>query len=206
MSFLETPRFPDQVAFWAVGGAGFNTTIIVVNSGYEQRNINWSQSRAKYDISEAMRTLADVDATIAFFRAVKGKAHGFRFKDFMDYIVTTSNGILGDGMGDGTANYQMKKVYTSGALTDTRIITKPVAATVNVYVNGVIQVLNTDYTFNATTGVVTFLGSPPDNMDTLTWAGQFDVPCRFDIDEMRGTPNDGGLWTWETIPIVEIRV
>lgn len=206
MSFLETPRFPDAVAFWAVGGAGYNTTVIVVNSGYEQRNINWSQARAKYDISEGMRTLMDVAATISFFRAVKGKAHGFRFKDFQDYQVTTANGILGDGVGDGTDEYQMKKVYTAGALGEERIISKPVASTVNVYVNGVLQVLNTDYTFDATTGLVTFLGTPPDNTDTLTWAGEFDVPCRFDIDEMRGTPNDGGLWTWETIPIVEIRV
>jgi len=206
MSFLETPRFPDQVAFWAVGGAGYNTTIIVVNSGYEQRNINWSQALAKYDISEGMRTLSDVAATIAFFRSVKGKAHGFRFKDFQDYQVTTANGILGEGVGNSTATYQMKKVYAAGALNEHRIITKPVAATVNVYKNAVLQVLNTDYTFSATTGIVTFLGSPPTNSDTLTWAGEFDVPVRFDIDEMRGTPNDGGLWTWETIPIVEIRV
>jgi hypothetical protein len=47
--------------------------------------------------------------------------------------------------------------------------------------------------------------------DVLTWTGQFDVPVRFDVDEMkyeiieRQGPSGELLVRWPTIPIIELR-
>jgi len=52
----------------------------------------------------------------------------------------------------------------------------------------------------------------PQSTDVLTWAGQFDVPVRFDVDDMkkqivdRNGPNGDLLVDWGSIPIIEIRV
>lgn len=46
----------------------------------------------------------------------------------------------------------------------------------------------------------------PQASDTLTWAGEFDTPCRFDTDEMVSRIEDLDVHTWGQIPIIEIRV
>jgi len=50
----------------------------------------------------------------------------------------------------------------------------------------------------------------PQASETLTWTGEFDVPCRFDIDRMRAAVTVGGQpenrrATWDSIEIIEIR-
>ena len=66
-------------------------------------------------------------------------------------------------------------------------------------------------TVDYTTGLVTF-GSAPTSGHTLTWTGQFDTPCRFDIDDLKIELVDelpaGGdlLCRWASIPLIELRV
>jgi uncharacterized protein (TIGR02217 family) len=133
--FIETPRFPDNIAYGAVGGAAFNTDVVVLGSGFEQRNINWNDARARWDVSHGIKIKADMANVIAFHRAMKGRAHGFRFKDWSDYQTTVTDGILTRVA--GTADqYQIYKHYVAGSLTDARKITKPVAGKVQVYRNG----------------------------------------------------------------------
>ncbi len=215
MSFLETPRFPDDIAFWAKGGPGYNTTVIVVQSGNEQRNANWNTGRAQYNIGNGMRTYAQVAAVIAYFRSVKGKAYGFRFKDFQDFndsINSVGAGVINtNGLGNGTSTGQLYKNYVNGALTDQRIIQKPVAATIKIYKNGVLQTLTTNYTLDSTTGIVTWVGGNPSSAVALTWTGEFDVPVRFDSDTMVGGPDGGPTagggehYSWDNVNLVEIR-
>lgn len=219
MAFIETPRFPDAVAFWARGGPGYNTTIVVVNSGFEKRNINWLHSRARYDISPGMRDSSTVGAAIAFFRAMKGRGNGFRFKDFNDFDANVGGtGIISDlvaattttGNGNNTSTLQLYKVYTTGATTEARIIQKPVSPIV-VKKNGA-AMAGGDYSVAYATGIVTFVAPYPIITDVMTWTGEFDVPCRFDTDQMRGGPTgsmDGGggeLYSWDSIQVAEIRV
>lgn len=46
----------------------------------------------------------------------------------------------------------------------------------------------------------------PQASETLTWAGEFDVPARFDTDQMRSSIISYNLHSWGQIPVVEIRV
>jgi hypothetical protein len=46
----------------------------------------------------------------------------------------------------------------------------------------------------------------PQPTEQLTWAGEFDVPCRFDTDQMKISVESYNRYTWGGIPIIEIRV
>jgi len=46
----------------------------------------------------------------------------------------------------------------------------------------------------------------PQASDALTWAGSFDVPVRFDVDEFPIRIEGPGIYTLDTLPLVERRV
>lgn len=192
MMFIESPRFPDNIGYGAVGGPEYSTDVVVMNSGYEARNQNWAQPLAKYDVSHGVKTQAELDTLVAFFRAAKGRANGFRFKDWTDYRVTEGQGVFSY---NNNGNLQMQKVYESGSNYDYRWISKPVAGTITLGGTG-------DYTIDYTTGEV-FVNSG-DN--PTGWIGEFDVPVRFDTDSMRTVIEQYRIFSWGQIPIVEIRV
>lgn len=200
MAFVEV-RFPADIAYGSAGGPEYSTDVVISQSGYEQRNANWSQARARYNVAHGVKTQAQLDALIAFFRARKGRADGFRFKDWTDYKVASQ--VIGTGNGTATA-YQLVKTYNSGSVTETRTVTKPVAITVKLYLNGVLQT-GAQYSLNSTTGVITF-ASAPGNGVSITADFEFDVPVRFDTDRLSASIDSYATTSWMDIPLVEIRV
>ena len=88
-------RFPDNIAYGATGGPEFATTVVATGSGHEKRNVNWSEARGRWDVASGLKKQAQIDELIAFFRARRGKAYGFRFKDWTDYKATGQ--LLGTG-------------------------------------------------------------------------------------------------------------
>jgi uncharacterized protein (TIGR02217 family) len=208
MSFLEQ-RLPDDQSYGASGGPSFSTDIVATASGHEHRNANWSQARGAYDIGYT-RNQTQLDALIAFFRACHGRAYGFRYKDHTDYRVLLADGRIGSAVGDGTPGpHQLRKRYTSGSSTTDRDIRKPAGAPA-IYRGGVLQTITTHYTLNTTTGMVTWVGSAPTPGESLTWSGEFDVPVRFDADEIRATMLESGaanrMYTVASLGLVEIKV
>ncbi len=199
MAFHEV-RFPDDIAYGATGGPEFATSVVATASGYEQRNINWSAARGRWDVASGLKKQTQLDTLIAFFRARKGRAHGFRFKDWTDYKATAQ--ALGTGNGTVTT-FQMIRTYASGGSTDVRTITKPVAGTVKVYLAGVLQA--SGWSVNTTTGVITFSTAPANGV-AVSADYEFDVPVRFDTDRMAVTIEQINLHQWSGIGIVEIRV
>ncbi len=203
MTFLEQPRFPENLSYGALCGPEYQTDVIIVNSGHESRNMNWSQARARYDVGHRGRTRAETDALIAFFRAMKGRAHGFRFRDWTDYQVTPATGRL---LKIADTRFQLVKTYAAGALGENRTIRKP--ASVTVLRNGAPIPFGSkpgQCTLDTTTGVVTLQDIAVQAGDALSWQGEFDVPCRFDTDSMQIEVMDKGIYSWGQIPIVEIR-
>lgn len=201
MSFDEV-RLPTAVEKGATGGPGFNTTVLELTSGHEQRNQNWSVARAEYDIGYGIQDKNDLIAVMAFFYARRGKARGFRFRDWSDYEVTSR---IQFGTGDGTeTQFQLTRAYTSGSETYTRTISKPVASTIRVWVNST-ELLSSAFSVNETTGIVTF-DDPPADTHILEWQGEFDVPVRFDTDQLNVSMEIFNAGTIPTIPLVELRV
>jgi uncharacterized protein (TIGR02217 family) len=194
MAFLNI-RFPENISYGANGGPEFNTNVVIITSGYEQRNANWSSSKLSYDVSHAARTADQIKELIAFFRIAKGRANSFRFKDWMDYQAVEGTLINTTGL-----TFQLYKVYDNDAGQYLRKITKPVS--VSIYKNDVL-LDPLDYVLDLNTGLVTF--DTVESDDVLTWDGEFDVPARFDTDQLKGEIISPNIYGWSSIPIVEVR-
>ena len=199
MTGFHEVRFPDRIAVGSRGGPAFSTTVVETASGHEQRHVNWSQARGRWDVGTGLRRRDDLDELIAFFRARMGRAYGFRFKDHADYRALAQPIGVGDGT---TTTFQLVKRYTSGPATVTRTIAKPVQGTVEVYRNAQLQ--SSGVSVDHATGVVTFSG-PPEPGDVLTADFELDVPVRFDVDEMELLAATRIHHEWPRIRVVELR-
>lgn len=171
--FLETSMAP-CAAYGFKGGPVFSTTIVILASGREQRNINWSLPKHQY--SCPFQNI-DKDAFLELkrlFMACRGQANGFRFKDAGDFEATDEAFATGDG---ATSIFQLYKTSTEGATTLFRKIVKPNSAGFIANVNGAPVAC----TVSTVTGLATF-AAPPAGASALTWSGTFDVPVRFAMD------------------------
>lgn len=198
MTFHDV-QFPADISYGSSGGPGYLTDVVSTLSGHEHRNMNWAQARAKYNVSHGVKTQAQLDALIAFFRARKGRAHSFRFKDWTDYAAVAQT--IGTGNGSQTA-FQLIKQYNSGGEIESRTVTKPIVATVKIYFGSTLQ--TSGYTLNATTGMVTFASAPASGI-IVKADFEFDVPARFDTDQLSASLDSYGVRSWRDIPIVEVR-
>lgn len=172
---FDDVRLPEEIERESRSMPRFQTSVVTLGRGAEQRNVDWLQQRLKFDISYGIQYKEDVDAVIAFFYARLGRARGFRFKDWSDY--QANNQQIGTGDGSKT-KFQLVKRYTS-LVTYVRKILCPVAGTIAVTVNG----SPVTFTPDLATGEVT-LASPPAAAAVVRATFEFDVPVRFDSDEL----------------------
>lgn len=200
MTDFAEVQFPTDISYGATGGPMFLTDIVSTLSGREQRNSKWSQSRAKYNVASGIKTESQWHALIAFFRSRRGMAVGFRFKDWSDYQGENEEIGVGD---DSTAQFQLVKIYASGLVAVSRDITKPVTGTVDVYIDSVLQA--SGLTIDTTTGIVTFDTAPADG-EVITADFEFDVPVRFDTDELALSMDSFDAGSWNSIPLIEVRI
>nr|BDD46837.1 glycoside hydrolase family 24 [bacterium] len=201
MTFAEI-QFPSDISYGAAGGPAYSTDVVETFGGYEQRNINWADARGKWNVAHGVKTLEQLNELIAFFRARQGKAIGFKFKDWSDYKVEGAAIGTGDGT---TSTFQLKKQYTSGSGTVERIIKKPIWGSVKVYLDASPLTFITEYTVNHSLGEINIL-TPPAGGEIITADFEFDVPVRFDTDELNISLDNFELGSWSNIPIVEIRI
>lgn len=198
MGFAEV-QFPTDIAYGSAGGPEFMTDIITSLSGHEQRNSRWPQARARYNVAKGVQTPAQLQALLVFFRARKGRAQGFRFKDWTDYSATGE--IIGTGDGIRT-RFQLMKRYVSGGTQELRTITKPVVGSVNIYRNAVLQ--TSGVSIDHYSGMVTFATAPAHGT-TIAADFEFDVPVRFDTDQLSASMDSYGSSSWLDIPLIEVR-
>lgn len=212
MSFHEI-RFPTAISRNAQGGPERRTDVVVLGSGYEERNSRWADSRRVYNAGYGVRSLDDLHAVIGFFEERRGRLHGFRWKDHLDWKSCAPGAMPAAsdqriGAGDGTrTTFQLTKTYGSAFAPWTRAIAKPVAGTVKLAVAGVAQAEGTAFTIDATTGLVTFLpGHAPIAGAAVTAGFEFDVPVRFDTDKLEVSLQGFEHGAIPSIPIVEVRL
>jgi uncharacterized protein (TIGR02217 family) len=210
MSFHEI-RFPTAISLASRGGPERRTDVVVLGSGYEERNSRWANSRRSWNAGYGVRSLDDLYAVIAFFEERRGRLYGFRWKDPTDW---TSAGPQGTpaasdqpiGIADGTlASFQLAKTYGSAYAPWTRAVTKPVADTVVVAVAGVVQSASA-FTVDTTTGRITFLaGHVPVAGAAVTAGFEFDCPVRFDTDKLELNVHGFNHGAIPRIPLIEVR-
>jgi uncharacterized protein (TIGR02217 family) len=213
MSFIESPRFPDNISYGSIGGPKYSNTLVISDSGREYTNINWENARHEFNAAMGVRSMSELSELIKFFHMCRGRAHKFRYKNWLDYkscdvedTVTPFDQVF--GVGDGTTkSFQLSKIYILygiAELLNTKVIYKPVPGTIITSIDYIVKTINTDFTVDYTTGMVTF-NTAPTSGAVLRWGGEFDLPCRFDVDELQVT-----LDFYEhgsaNIPIVEVRL
>jgi uncharacterized protein (TIGR02217 family) len=203
-------RLPVGIEKGSGFGPSFRNVIQEAISGNEQRFAQWTKCRGVGNLSYGLLTssnpLGDFAAILAMFRAHSGSLYPWRFRDWSDY--TTTDEIFGTGNGVTTA-FQLVKTYdpsqillgTPGSIFYVRSITL-VNGAPTIKVDGVTKTVVTDYTISAS-GVVTFTSAPANGL-LVTWTGVFDVPVRFDTDQLPVVMNESDLTAIGSIPIKEV--
>ena len=115
MDAFDDVAFPIAIGRAAQVMPGFSTAIVTTASGHEQRNTAWANGRLRFDAGPGVRSEADVQTLIAFFRARRGSAKAFRFRDPLDHSSRGMTGVplatdLRIGTGDGTAGPSLASV------------------------------------------------------------------------------------------------
>jgi len=197
--------FPAAISKGVSGGPRFNTGIVCVSSGNEQRTQNWADPVYAFNVTHAVKSQAQLNMLIAFFRLRKGKATGFRFRDFTDYKITGGWLMTGDAA-TNMNGLQIAKYYIdiNTAYYTKRIIKKPVAGTVVLYLDGVVAGAQY-YTVDYTTGKIT-ADYIPTVGEIISIDCEFDVPVRFDIDEMPASIDDWDSYSWSGITLNEVKL
>lgn len=85
------------IDYGALGGPEFSTAIVQTASGREARNINWEEERGRWQLGNRAVSRAEKDTLLQFFRARRGRAVGFRWRDWGDFAaVQTALPVTGE--------------------------------------------------------------------------------------------------------------
>jgi uncharacterized protein (TIGR02217 family) len=203
--------FPLAVSFGATGGPEMRNEIVRLTSGAEKRNARFSGSRRRYDAGTGLNSLDDLHEVLAFFEARRGSLHGFRFRDPFDMKSCRPEAVPGPldqpiGTGDGTtAAFALVKHYGVPPDTVTRRITKPVAGSVRVAVDGENRSEGVDFTVDCALGVVQFAaGAIPPPGAAVSAGFSFDVPVRFDTEHLSACLTGFRAGRIPAIPLIEV--
>ena len=214
MSFAEI-RFSTNLSRGS-GGYSFKNIISSGSSGLEGRVGHTSIPLFVGDIGSLYVDEKELEYLITFFNARKGRSQGFRYKYHADYSCTNTplvldnysftQGVTIPAIADGTTKvFQACKLYNNCGEQTVKPLYKIVPSTAKVYVDGVQQ---TNSTVDVTTGKISF-SSPPPVGKQVTHDCEFDLPVRFDIDELVGIQEvldirtEEKLYTFSNLPIVE---
>ena len=207
-------RLPEEIERGAQGGPMFSTTIMQVDSGQERRNVNWALPLARWDLSYGVRQAVEAGgngfaAFRAFFMSRRGRAFGFRFKDWTDFRLQDdpADPLTINFPSQGSAQGISKKYAFEGddATAFHRRITHPVLDTLRftrtdtgaVVPSTAFEWDEDEYRLN--------LVAPGIPSIEVAVTGEFDVPVRFDTDQL---VQSVALWNAvenPEVPIVELR-
>jgi uncharacterized protein (TIGR02217 family) len=195
--------FPLAIGREASVEPGFSTAIVETASGAEQRNADWADARMRFDAGPGVRREAELGELIAFFRARRGAAKAFRFRDPYDDSSNGMSGAPGEadqliGIGNGVrTDFALVKDYEG----QERRITRPVAGSVRISVGGVERLGG--WTL-ADKGVVSFAVAP--GVGAEVRAGfRFDVPVRFEEDRLQVSRATYLAGEVASVKLVEVR-
>ncbi len=184
----------------------FSTSVSVTASGFERRNSLWSDARLRFDVGPGIRSEAELGVLIAFFRARRGAARGFRLRDPSDF---SSNGMTGTpaatdqllGTGDGTrSSFALVKRYGEGEAAQLRRITRPLATSVLVSVDGLAA-----SGWSLEPGGFISFAEPPASGAEVRAGFLFDVPVRFAEDRLEVSGAAFAAGEAPSVPVIELR-
>ncbi|MBX3593715.1 TIGR02217 family protein [Sphingomonas sp.] len=201
MQAFDDVLFPIALGQEAEVAPEVSTAILTSAGGHEARSAAWAEARTRYDVGPGVRGEADIRALLAFYRARMGPARAFRLRDPFDACSnadgapTPIDQLIGTG-DDATQMFALVKHYGEVR----RRITRPVAGTVRVAIDGV----ETTAFALGERGMV-MLDEAPEAESLVTAGFRFDVVVRFAEDSLsvnRATFMAGAAMH---VPLVEVR-
>ncbi len=179
---------PDEYAQGSAFGMGFDTRVVELRNGWEQR-VQRHSGRRRYEVNLNIWSTDKLFELYSFFQAVgKGALNSFKFKDWFDYA-TTEDSVTHNGnatsfddhaaQSAGGRTVRLTKRYSFGNESHVRFISKLKANTVRMGIGGV-EVPSVDWTLDAEAGLVTFGDAFP--VGSPTWGGEFYTEVRFEED------------------------
>jgi uncharacterized protein (TIGR02217 family) len=194
-AFIEQ-RLLDCAAFGTVFAPTYRTREVRLMNGKTRRNQDWSLPKYRFTVVYANLDQTDQRSVISAFHACGGSAIGFRLKDWSDF---EGSCVLTASATGSPQSVQLFKTYTFGSGTRTRLIRKPVAGTVTLSATTPPTAVSVD----TATGIVTFTGTVG---QTVSAAYEFDVPVRFESDELGFSIDDRSgdtLLLNANVPLIE---
>lgn len=207
MQAFDDVLFPLAIGREASVVPAFSTQTVESLSGHERRSSDWADARLSFDAGPGVRSEADLVTLVEFFRARRGAARGFRFSDPFDNQSAPAGQAVSAvdqslGIGDGAVSqFPLAKYYGSGADAQQRLITRPVAGSIHVAIDGVEQMSGWQHLGG---GLIAF-DSAPANGAILTAGYRFDVPVRFAEDRLEVSRATFAAGEAPSVPLVEIR-
>lgn len=206
MQSFDNVAFPLALGRDASVTPEFSTNVTITASGFERRNSLWSDARLRFDVGPGVRSDAELGELIAFFRARRGQARGFRLRDPSDFssnamtaAPTPSDQIIGTGDG-ANARFELVKLYGDGADAQRRRITRPQASSLRVSIDGV----ETGSFTLEPLGIIALAVAPV--VGTVIRAGfLFDVPVRFAEDRLDISGAEFAAGEAPSVPLIELR-
>ena len=196
----------------------FATEIQVAASGKEQRAAFQSFPRYKWALTlnfarnngQYGATYDEPGTLLRFFFGLLGSWDSFLFADPYESAVVAQP--FGTGNASATA-FQLQRCDPgnwSGPASNYYPATgsgfEPIfdlQAPPQIYINGVLKTVTTDYTISAT-GLVTFTAAPGAGT-TLTWTGSYYRRVRFDGDSLELERMFGGLYDGKVLKLVSVK-
>ncbi len=203
---FDAVDFPLAIGREAMVATEFSTQIISSPSGHEQRASEWADARMRYDAGPGIRSEADVRTLADFFRARRGAARAFRFRDPFDCSSAVDGGLptAGDqmlGVGDGVRRqFALVKRYGVDDAEQVRRVRLPVEDSVRVSVDGLETAA-----FLVTGAGEILLDVAPDSGAAVRAGYLFDVPVRFADDRLEASRATYLAGEMASVPLVEVR-
>lgn len=230
MAFVNF-QLPEDIERGVIGGPRFKTTVFTLESGLEQRNVDWVAPRRNWDagygllrkFEDGVPFDTDLDLLINLFHTMEGKAHSFMFKDFSDfeigYELGTQITAQQIGLGDDTTKlFQIFKQYSvdligGGTRPYVRPLTKIVDdAQFQVFLDGVLQTEGVDFTMDFLRAQITFVTAPastggtgPGGEEVVSVRCNFLNHVRFDTDKLDVSMELFNAGRWPNFPMIELR-
>ena len=192
-------EYIEEVSLDVMGGPSFNTRVVKLSAGGEQRNENLSQAYGAWEFGEKMLNNEELEIIRTFFWKARGKLIEFRFKDWTDFEVKP-----GEGFARQTSKgIRLIKRYAPG-------IEREIPCPVDGFILKVGNEIRLSASVNPQTGLLETYGGGA--ASAMTWVGEFDARVRFDVDSMPLTVKNVDTRTGEKhiwlspLPIVEMQV
>lgn len=178
----------------------WSVDLVSLTDGRESPNLVWSQARHEYTLNFDTSSSDEYAQAKAHFMEARGKFKKWPFTDPLDFEVSRLEGVIVE-VSDG---YRIAKRYGAGSGSYDRIISRPISP---ILYEG--DSVASGVTINPDNGYLVGAESSGVDVEDFSWAGEFYVPVRYDIDrfpsKVTNRTERGFFVSVDGIVVVEVR-